>query len=107
MRPSIPKSVWDEFLDFLNQTTTEVKLFYVYDEDGNETLSRKATTTTPRDLKSVISLYEKKYPKYFDPMTTAKIEALTKESKDSESFSSLARKMLSDDYDDKSGDDKK
>lgn len=94
MRSKIPTSVYKEFLDFLNQENVETKLFYNIDEDGEEHLYRKAVTKSPRDLKAVISLFEKKYPAYFDPITVAKIKQLNSNDDESNNVSNIVKDMF-------------
>lgn len=98
MKSSIPPTVLKEFYKFLDKEVIEHKFFYRYDEDGNKKLDREVIDKMPRDLKATLSLFEKIYPKYFDPLTMARIEKLSSKD-DTDTLKKDIRDMFSIDDD--------
>ena len=100
----VPTKVYHEFLKFLNQDQVDEKFFYSVDEDGKEHLTRHVVEKSKRDLKATISLFEKLYPEWFDPITTKKLKDT---GGDEQSIGDIIRDAFSLKYPDKENPDAK
>ena len=71
----VPTKVYHEFKKFLDEEQIKETFYYTVDEEGSEKLSRHVVEKSKRDLKATISLFEKLYPEWFDPLTVKKLNS--------------------------------